>query len=358
MSKGNVLVTGVTGFIATQVALTFLDEGYSVRGSVRSADKGAEWIALFPQHKAKFEYVVVADMTLAGAFNDAVKGVDYIAHVASPAFWGQGDNEKDILLPAINGTKNLVEATKIEPKIKRVVFTSSLAAVINPALPADTLHTPDEWNPMTYEEAKNQTTPMFVYRASKALAEKTFWEYIEKEKPTWAGSVIAPWYVKQFFVGALDMDLPMDSGCFGPPLQKITSLAGLNVSVKYLWNMADGTFKNGVPAIGFPVCSDVRDVALAHVRAVERDAAKNQRYLVIANHYNPDMAVEVIGRAHPELKDNRLPPVDPVKIKQLIPFNVDTSKTQKDLGIVYTPFEKTIVDTVDYLLEVEKQLAK
>ncbi|CAA7268217.1 unnamed protein product [Cyclocybe aegerita] len=340
MSKGNVLVTGVTGFIATQVALTFLDEGYSVRGTVRSADKGAEWIALFPQHKARFEYVVVADMTVAGAFNDAVKGIDYIAHVASPAFWGQGDNEKDILLPAINGTKNLVEATKLEPKIKRVVFTSSLAAVINPTLPADTLHTPDEWNPMTYEEAKNQTTPMFVYRASKALAEKTFWEYIEKEKPTWAGSVIAP------------------CGCFGPPLQKITSLAGLNVSVKYLWNMADGTFKNGVPAIGFPVCTDVRDVALAHVRAVERDAAKNQRYLVIANHYNPDMAVEVIGRAHPELKESRLAPVDPVKIKQLVPFNFDTSKTQKDLGIVYTPFEKTIVDTVDYLLEVEKQLAK
>lgn len=52
--------------------------------------------------------------------------------------------------------------------------------------------------------------------------------------------------------------------------------------------MANGTFKSGVPAVGFPVFVDVRDVALAHVRAVELDAAKGQRYLLIGGTYVSD----------------------------------------------------------------------
>jgi len=310
-----------------------------VKGTVRSSEKGEEWISLFPNHRANFQYAIVEDITKAGAFDEAIKGCDFVAHIASPVHWGPGDNEKDVLIPAINGTKNLVEATKLEPRVKRVVLTSSLAAVINPALPADTLHTSEEWNPITYEEAKGQPTPMLAYRASKALAEKAFWDYIKDEKPSWFGTVIAP------------------SAVFGAPLQKITSLSKLNISVKYLWNMADGTYKAGVPAIGFPVCTDIRDVALAHVRAVERDAAKNQRYLVIGHTYNPDKCVEIIGKAHPELKESRLPPVDNAKLNQVANFKYDTSKAERDLGITYTPFEQTVLYTIDYLLEVEKKLA-
>ena len=105
------------------------------------------------------------------------------------------DAEKDVLIPAISGVKNLVLATKNEPKIKRVVFTSSLAANVDMTewnAKPDKVFTADDWNNPTYEEAKTSKNMMFAYRSSKAIAEKAFWEYIEKEKPAWHGVSLLP----------------------------------------------------------------------------------------------------------------------------------------------------------------------
>jgi nucleoside-diphosphate-sugar epimerase len=99
-------------------------------------------------------------------------------------------------LPAIDGTKNILLATKREPKIRRVVFTPSTAAVIDPSAdPATKPVGPDDWSNVTYEEAKNSTNFIFPYRASKAFAERTFWEFIKTEKPSWDGIALCPWYV-------------------------------------------------------------------------------------------------------------------------------------------------------------------
>lgn len=237
MSKGLVLVTGITGFVGTAVALAFFNEGYSVRGTCRSRSKAEEWIAMFPQHKSKFEYAIVEDIVNPHAFDEAVKGADIIAHTASPFHSNMTDNEKDFLLPAITGTRNLVEATKLEPKIKRVVLTASFSSMINLETFPDKgrTFTDDDWNPATYEQAKTHTMPAFVYSASKVLAERLFWEFIEKEKPSWAGSTICPPTV------------------FGPPLQKITSLDSLNESAKNIWNVVNGSFKDDCPPTFVPI---------------------------------------------------------------------------------------------------------
>ncbi|KAJ7134266.1 NAD-P-binding protein [Mycena epipterygia] len=334
MSRGTVLVTGITGFIATHTALAFLDAGYSVKGTARSAAKAEGWIARFPAHKERYEYAVVPDMVAPGAFDDAVKGCDFIAHVASPVQGTQNDNEADLLIPAINGTKNLLTATKNESRIRRVVFTSSLGAVFEPTRQAGTLVVEAEWNPVSYDEAKSAPNASFAYRASKGLAERAFWDYIENEQPAWAGSAICP------------------CASFGPPIQPLASLAELNVSCAFMWDMANGKYKAGVPAVGSPLYVDARDAALAHVRAVERDAAKGQRYLLIGGTYVPDQFVDVMHRHFPELRDN-LPAVDLSKIGQL-EFKYDSSKATKELGIEYTSLESMVVDTIRSILE--KQL--
>ncbi|KAJ7681521.1 hypothetical protein B0H17DRAFT_1205799 [Mycena rosella] len=295
MSEGKViLITGITGFIANHIALAFLDAEYAVKGTARTAAKAEDWIARFPAHKARFKYAVVPDMVVPGAFDEA-------------------DNENDLLIPAINGTKNLLAANKNEPRIQCVVFTSSLSAIFEPTV--------ETGRPVVETES---------------LTERAFWDYIEKEKPVWAGSTICP----------------CDS--FAPPIQPLTSLSALNLSTAFMWDIANGKYKAGVPIMGSPFYVDARDIALAHVRAVECDVAKGQRYLLIGEIYVLGHFVEVMNRHFPELRDN-LPPADLLKAGQTSSKH-DSTKATRELGVEYTSLEMMVVDTIRYILDIEKQL--
>ena len=79
-----VLVTGANGYLATWVVKKYLEAGYSVRGTVRSLSKSAFLNEKFAQYGDRFELVVVEDITKDGAFDEAIKGIDAIAHTASP----------------------------------------------------------------------------------------------------------------------------------------------------------------------------------------------------------------------------------------------------------------------------------
>ena len=86
-----VLVTGANGYLATWVTKKYLEAGYSVRGTVRSLSKSAFLNNKFARHGERFELVVVEDITKDGAFDEAVKGVDAIAHTASPFHYKSSD---------------------------------------------------------------------------------------------------------------------------------------------------------------------------------------------------------------------------------------------------------------------------
>ena len=83
-ASAKVLVTGANGYLATWVVKKYLEAGYSVRGTVRSLSKSAFLNDKFGHYGDRFELVVVEDITKDGAFDEAVKGVDAIAHTASP----------------------------------------------------------------------------------------------------------------------------------------------------------------------------------------------------------------------------------------------------------------------------------
>ncbi|KAJ7769659.1 NAD-P-binding protein [Mycena maculata] len=342
-SRGVVLITGINGFIGTYTALAFLDAGYTVRGTARTADRAKDWITHFPAHKAAYEYAEVPDFVAPGAFNNAIKGCDIIVHVASPINTPteKVDNEAYFLVPAVRGTRNLLEATKLEPRIRRVVFTGTLGTVVGSAeLDPTKLYTENDWNGATYEEAKASTEPRFVYRASKTLAERAFWDYIAQEKPAWAGAAILP------------------CGVFDPPIQPLSALAAMNRSVAFWWNIANGKFKGGLDAsaqhaIRHAGYVSARDVALAHLRAAERDAAKNKRYLLIAGNCGLAEIVEIIQRNFPAFRDN-LPTPGSEDQAPLAKF--DTSKTQSELGIEFMSLEKVLVDTIASVAALEKQL--
>jgi nucleoside-diphosphate-sugar epimerase len=187
MSDKLVLVTGPSGYVGAHVFQTLLQKGYRVRGTVRSEEKANQLKEDFAKYKSQIEsFVIVQDIIKDGAFEDAVKGVDYVIHVASPFHFNIEDNKRDMLDPAVKGTNNVLTAAKKEKQIKRVVITSSFASILdlNKGDRPGYTYNEEDWNPVTWDEACNSDNPTAVYCASKKFAELAGFKFVEEQKPS------------------------------------------------------------------------------------------------------------------------------------------------------------------------------
>ncbi|KAI5476474.1 ketoreductase [Pseudohyphozyma bogoriensis] len=308
------LVTGASGFLGTECVLAFVDAGFNVRGTVRKQIQADQFFAKFPDHKEKVELVIVEDIEREGAFDEAVKGVDV-------------DNERDILLPAINGTTSILKSAAKSPSVKAVAVTSSIAAYLNPAKLSDPnwKMSASDWNPATYEDAAASTDGAAVYRASKALAEKAAWEFMEHSKPHFTLTTLAPTWI-----------LGKTNDPATKSLQSVRSSYGITVPM-----IIDA--KKAAPAPHLPSFINVRDVATAHVRAVQVPEAANKRYLVIGGRFSPAKAAHILRQAFPE-HSSRLPEVTDEEAEFAPSFAYDTTDIERDLGMTYVPLEKTIIE--------------
>lgn len=197
--KGSlVLITGLTGYIATHVAQQFFDRGYKVRGTVRDLSK-ASWLKddLFSaEHAAgNLELVQVPDLGAPNAFDAAVKGVDAVAHIATVANFDPDPN--NVIPQTVSGVVSVLRAAAAEPSIKRIVFTSSAGAAIMPAPGASGHIGRDSWNDAAVQAAwapppYEATRGMATYMASKVEAEKAVWKFIQDEKPNFVLNVVSP----------------------------------------------------------------------------------------------------------------------------------------------------------------------
>lgn len=177
IEKGSlVLITGANGFVGSHIADQLLAAGYNVRGTSRSLEKSQWLYDLFDKKygRGRFEAVVVPDMVADGAFDDAVKGVRGIVHLASNL--SLSDKVEEVVPPAVKGTLEVLRSAAKEPGVRSLVYTSSSSACL---LPADAIGkkivvTEDTWNESAIEEARKTATapPFVVYAASKAGAER------------------------------------------------------------------------------------------------------------------------------------------------------------------------------------------
>ncbi|KAJ7033273.1 D-lactaldehyde dehydrogenase [Mycena alexandri] len=264
ISSGKVLVSGANGYVAVWVVRTLLEEGYSVRGAVRSVDKGKHLAELFTSYGDKFELVVVPDITQDGAFDEAVKGVDAIEHTASP-FHFQADEPAELIEPALKGTVGILEsAQQYGTSVKRVVVTSSCAAVLNVSTTPQLLSELD-WNNQAVQEVEEKgraASAASKYRTSKVLAERAAWDFVKKHKDEigWDVSVMNPPLV------------------VGPTIHDVSSIDALNTSARMMYN----AFTKPGGATGGGCWIDVRDLALAHVRALQKEEAGGERMIITA----------------------------------------------------------------------------
>jgi len=213
-SPAKVLVTGANGYLAVWVVKKYLEAGYSVRGTVRSLSKSAFLTDKFSNYGGRFELVVVEDITKDGAFDEAVKGVDVIAHTASPfhfkatnpdgmapffptgrlVFFLLNRIHSDIIVPAVQGTTSILNsALKHGSNVKRFVLTSSIVAIREPTAVPRVL-TESDWNNADVEAVKTKGSaagPVAVYFASKSLAEKAAWEFVDAHKSEISWDLVA-----------------------------------------------------------------------------------------------------------------------------------------------------------------------
>lgn len=337
-----ILITGASGFIATHIVADFLRAGYQVRGTVRSSSTAKAVRQSFAQYAEQLSLTIVEDVGRPGAFDSAVQGVHGAIHTATPLqISNVEDHERDLLHPAIDGTLNILDSLhRYAPQVSRLVITSSFAAMLNFSQGRWPGHVYSEtdWNLDPYEVAASNDTPdARAYFTAKALAERAAWGFVKTVRPSFDVATILP---------------PM---VYGPNTNATARLGQLNASSADIYRLMAPQSKpsDAVPANLFWSFVDVRDVALAHLRAFEVPAAGGERFFIAQGNFTYQLLVDALREGIPEIR-HRVPIGNPGRgqVPEAL-YTVDTSKSRRVLGIRYRGLEETAVDAARSLLELE-----
>jgi len=335
-----ILVTGGTGYLASWIVKQLLDDGLEVRTTVRNLaqkEKFSHLTALAVKSKGTLEFFE-ADLLKAGSFLEAMSGCELVIHTASPfIISGVKNAQKQLIEPALEGTRNVLESVNKTESVKRVVLTSSVVAIFGDAIDMhktkNGIFTEVHWN---FSSSVNHQP----YSYSKTLAEKLAWEMEEKQN-RWDLLTINPGFI------------------MGPSLSKRTD----STSIDIMMQLASGKFKTGVPSGKMGVV-DVRDTAKAHILAGFTSNASGRHICVSDEKDFLDFA-NVIRQKYPQypLPKTYIPKwlfgfIAPmigftrkyVKLNIGIDLRFDNSYIRKDLGLEFIPFEKTISDHFEQLI--------
>lgn len=331
-----ILVTGASGFIASWIVKYLLEGGYTVHGTVRDKSNAQKVQHLLKMDEDAPGYLKLfeADLLHQGAFAEAMQGCELVIHTASPFQTQVKDAQKQLIEPALEGTRNVLQSVNEIETVKKVVLTSSVVAVMGDAIEIedteDQVFTEDHWN--LSSDLKHQP-----YSYSKTLAEKEAWR-MNQDQERWHLVVINPAFV------------------LGPSLSNRVD----GTSTTFVKNLVDGTFKSGLPDIYFGI-ADVRDVAQAHINAGLMPHPSGRH--ITAAETLPMLGIAGIiksffGKKYPVPKQ-QLPawamylvgPFQGFSWKYIrrnlgYPFTFDNSYSQQDLNLQYRPLEETIIDQV------------
>jgi dihydroflavonol-4-reductase len=262
-----ILVTGGTGFLAGHALLRLLAEGHAVRATLRNPDKAValrERIARAGGDTTRLS-TVVADLTQDAGWAAAAQGCDYVWHVASPFPAAVPRDENDLIAPARDGTLRVLRAAR-DAGVRRVVMTSSFAAVGYGHAPREAPFTEQDWTRL-------DGPGVAPYIKSKLLAERAAWDFIAREGAAMQLSVVNP------------------VGIFGPVLDQ-----DFASSIAIVKAMLAGQVP-ACPRVYFGIV-DVRDVVDLHLRAMTAPQAAGERFLAVASDCVPLIEVARILRRH------------------------------------------------------------
>ena len=321
-----VVVTGANGFIASHTVYALLLVGYRVLGTVRSESKASAMKAtirtLLPDLSHNFSTAIVTDITnsqsYATLFTQAQPSA--VLHLAAPFAYNLRDFERDLMQPAVSGTTAVLTAALSTPSIRRIIHTNSFACIYDAALgprPGHT-YTAKDWCPLTYADGVNAPAAPVAYRAAKAVAEKTAWEFMESHKPDFDLVSLCPAMV------------------FGPfldtPTSLPTSIKDLNTSNQIVWDVIGAGPEGKIAPTKGPVWIDVRDVADAHVKSLQKVELGGRRLLLAKSVYCNQEIADVAREVLPAKLVKRVPVGDSGKREAESHFGVDASEEEQLLS--------------------------
>ena len=328
-----VLVTGATGYIGLHCIQQLLDQGYAVNGSLRSLERKDEIFESLESNNTSTEHLKLYSFNLNEdeGWDDGMAGCDYLIHVASPIAL-ERKSEDFFVKPAVAGVKRALKFAK-KHNIKKVILTSSVAAIFH-GIELKEYYDESDWS-----DPENPSIDH--YSKSKTLAEKAAWDFIKAEGKPFEFSVINPALV------------------IGPSLSN-----DLGESNKAIQMVATGKMPVAVPLqFGYV---DVRDVAAAHILAMQKPASDGERFALAEkdmwyedvakvlreNGFNkapklsvPVWAAKILANFSPELK-MALPYIGRVRSVKY------TSKAKDLLGWNPRPAEESILATANQIKDL------
>ncbi|XOV86163.1 MAG: SDR family oxidoreductase [Pseudomonadota bacterium] len=242
-----ILITGASGFIGAHTVLEFLNNGYEVRGSVRDLARAESLRTMLASHTAHVERLefVAASLTEPAGWTNAVAGCDGVIHIASPVPIEQPKDPDELITPAREGALNVLKAAQAAG-IRRVVLTSSVAAVSYNNKGDSALQTADDWTDIHHPTAN-------PYAMSKTLTEQAAWAFVGQHE-------------------GMELVTIAPAMVMGPALE-----ADYGSSLEAIYVLMTGKYPM-LPHMGFSIV-DVRDVAHLHRIGFEHPDAAGQRLL-------------------------------------------------------------------------------
>jgi dihydroflavonol-4-reductase len=339
-----VMVTGATGYIAGWLVKMLLEQGHTVHATVRDASNQAKLKmlnSLAEELPGEIRFFS-ADLLDAASFDEAMAGCELVFHTASPFAIQVKDPQRDLVDPAVSGTRNVLEAAKRTPTVKRVVVTSSCAAICGDSIDLQEtksgVFTEDDWN--TTSSVDHQP-----YNFSKVEAEREAWK-VAGTQDRWDLVTINPSFV---------LGPAIDPQCQSESFDQMTAYG-------------DGQLKAGVPNMTIGIV-DVRDVARAHCQAGFTPSASG-RYIISGTDSGFWGIAEILA---PEFGDRYPIPkkilpkwllwlVGPIVTKGLftrkvvsrnldLPWKADNSKSRDELGVVYRPMKESVTEMFQQLID-------
>ncbi|KAF4333108.1 aldehyde reductase II [Fusarium beomiforme] len=330
---GLILITGANGYIASVAIQVFLQRGYRVRGTVRSINANA-WMSTF--FGPNFELVQVSDISVPGAFDEVLQGVDGIVHTAMNM--DMNPQNQGVIGDTVNSNLYLLEAAAKVLSVKSVVITSSLAACALPTTGKPYKIDANTWNTDAIEQTSKpwdgQGNPRWhgivLYGASKARGEQAAFAWVREHKPSFSFNTVVP-----------NVNFGI---AISPEHMSYRSSAAVTDAVVKGYPDAPSI----LPSQWFV---DVEDTALLHLGALTLDDVNNERLLAFGGRYSWTQILEILHRRFPDkvlLKTVQETAVDAGEVA-----NKRSAEVLKMMGKLegFTGLEETLVKAVKTILE-------